>query len=97
MDYLFAYLLKTIQFLRYYLLGVSDCHDSFFAGTPPTITMESVLAFPVLLTILSFVFQPAEAYTFGVGDGLAIVFFLIIAIIGICAFLGWIARKRAGH
>ena len=59
--------------------------------------MESVLAFPVLLTILSFVFQPAHAYTFGVGDGLAIVFFLIIAVVGICALLGWISRKRAGH
>lgn len=53
--------------------------------------------FPVLLVILSFFFEPVSAgYTFGVGDGLAIVLFLVIAVIAVCALLGWISRKRAG-
>ena len=67
------------------------------ALTTPT-RMEKLLIFPVLLTILSFVFQPVNAsYRFGVGDGLALVLFIIIGIIAICALLGWIARKRAGR
>lgn len=54
--------------------------------------------FPVLLTLLSFVFQPVSAsYRFGVGDGLALVLFIVIGIIAVCALLGWIARKRAGR
>lgn len=40
--------------------------------------------------------SPAHAgYTFGVGDGLAIVLFLVIGVVAVCAFLGWIARRRA--
>ena len=53
----------------------------------------------LLFTIFSLVFQPAEAqgYNFGVGDGLAIVFFLAIGVVAVCALLGWVARKRAGQ
>ncbi len=59
--------------------------------------MESLSVLPVLLIVLSFFFEPAEAaYQFGVGDGLCIVLFLAFGVIGVCALLGWIARKRAG-
>ena len=52
---------------------------------------------PVVLAFLTFLFEPASAgYSFGVGDGLAIVLFLVIAVVAVCALLGWIARKRAG-
>ena len=57
--------------------------------------MEALLV--LLFTIFSLVFQPAEAYSFGVGDGLAIVFFLAIGVVAVCALLGWVARKRAGQ
>ena len=54
----------------------------------------SVLA--ILLALLAFYISPAAAaLKFGVGDGLAIVLFVVIAIIATCALLGWIARKRA--
>ena len=59
--------------------------------------MQLLFMFPVLLAVLSFVFQPVSAYRFGVGDGLALVLFIIIGIIAVCALLGWIARKRAGR
>lgn len=59
--------------------------------------MESLLVFPVLLVILSFFFEPVSAgYRFGVGDGLAIVLFVVVGVIAVCALLGWISRKRAG-
>lgn len=51
----------------------------------------------LLFAIFSLMFQPAAAYSFGVGDGLAIVFFLAIGVVAVCALLGWVARKRAGH
>lgn len=57
--------------------------------------MESLLV--LLVAIFSLVFQPVQAYQFGVGDGLAIVFFLAIGVVATCALLGWIARKRAGN
>lgn len=47
-----------------------------------------------LLTLFT---SPVEALKFGVGDGLAIVLFVIIAIIAICALLGWISRRRSGN
>ena len=60
--------------------------------------MESLSILPVLLVVLSFIFEPVSAsYQFGVGDGLALVLFVIVGIIAICALLGWIARKRAGN
>lgn len=51
---------------------------------------------PVFLAFLTFLFEPASAYSFGVGDGLAIVLFIVIGVVAVCALLGWIARKRAG-
>ena len=60
--------------------------------------MEKLLI--LIFAVLSLFFQPAAAatkYTFGVGDGLAIVIFVIVGVIGVCALLGWIARKRAGR
>lgn len=59
--------------------------------------MEKIVILPLLLTLFSVFFQPVSAYTFGVGDGLAIVLFLVIGVIAICALLGWISRKRAGR
>ena len=59
--------------------------------------MEKLLI--LIFAVLSLFFEPAAAasYTFGVGDGLAIVIFVIVGVIGVCALLGWIARKRAGR
>lgn len=53
--------------------------------------------FPVFASLLVFLMQPsnAAAYQFGVGDGLAIVLFLVIGVVGVCALLGWVARRRA--
>uniref|UniRef100_A0A1X7VAC0 Uncharacterized protein n=1 Tax=Amphimedon queenslandica TaxID=400682 RepID=A0A1X7VAC0_AMPQE len=59
--------------------------------------MEKLLVLPLLLTLFSVFFQPVSAYRFGVGDGLAIVLFVVIGVIAICALLGWISRKRAGR
>ena len=51
----------------------------------------------VVVALLAFFTSPAEAaLKFGVGDGLAIVLFVVIAIIATCALLGWISRKRGG-
>ena len=50
----------------------------------------------VLVALLTLFTSPAEAaLKFGVGDGLAIVLFLVIAIVATCALLGWISRKRS--
>ena len=45
----------------------------------------------ILLIIVMSVVSPVEAL--GVGDGLAIVLAILIAIVAICALLGFIARK----
>ena len=51
----------------------------------------------VVVPLLVFFASPVEAaYQFGVGDGLAIVLFLVIAVIAVCALLGWVSRKRSG-
>ena len=52
--------------------------------------MEKMLL--LVLAIAAFVVQPVEA-GFGVGDGLALVLFLAIGVVAICALLGFIARK----
>lgn len=60
--------------------------------------MEKLLVLPLLVTLFSVFFQPVSAgYSFGVGDGLAIVLFVVVAVIAVCALLGWISRKRAGR
>ena len=51
--------------------------------------MEGMLL--LVLAIVAFVVQPVEA--FGVGDGLAVVLFLAIGVVALCALLGFIARK----
>ena len=57
---------------------------------------SAVLA--VVVALLAFFASPAEAaYKFGVGDGLAIVLVLVIAIIAVCALLGLVSRKRSGN
>lgn len=51
----------------------------------------------VIVALLALFTSPAEAaYKFGVGDGLAIVLFVVIAVIAVCALLGWVSRKRSG-
>ena len=49
----------------------------------------------LVLAVLAALSSPVNAYTFGVGDGLAIVLFVVIGIVATCAMLGWIARRRA--
>ena len=50
----------------------------------------------VAVVLLVFFTPPAAALKFGVGDGLAIVFFIVLAVIATCALLGWFSRKRGG-
>ena len=59
--------------------------------------MEVVQVLPLILVVLAVLTSPANAaYYFGVGDGLALAFFIVIGIVGVCALLGWISRKRSG-
>jgi len=57
--------------------------------------MERLYVVPLLIAILAMLTPPVSALQFGVGDGLAIVLFVILGIIGVCALLGYIARRRA--
>lgn len=58
--------------------------------------MESLQLLPLLMTFLAMLASPVSAgYRFGVGDGLALVLFLIIGVVAVCALLGWVARRRA--
>ena len=58
--------------------------------------MQSLQIFlPLFLAILATLTPPAAAYRFGVGDGLALVLFIAIGVVAVCAFLGWISRRRA--
>ena len=52
----------------------------------------------VVTVLLAAFFSPAAASNlkFGVGDGLAIFLFVIVAVIATCALLGWVSRKRSG-
>ena len=60
--------------------------------------MELLQVVPLLLAIFAFLTPPASAgLKFGVGDGLALVLFIIIGIVVICALLGWVSRKRAAN
>jgi len=49
----------------------------------------------LVLTVLVALTSPVHAYQFGVGDGLAIVLFVAIGVVAVCALLGWISRRRA--
>ena len=58
--------------------------------------MKSLCVFSLILAVFAMLTPPASAaYQFGVGDGLAIVLFVVIGIVCVCALLGWIARRRA--
>lgn len=57
--------------------------------------MKTVQLLPLILAVLATLLSPVSAYQFGVGDGLAIVLFLVLGVVGVCALLGWIARRRA--
>lgn len=58
--------------------------------------MKALQLVLLILGVLAALSSPANAaYTFGVGDGLAIVLFIAIGVVGTCALLGWIARRRA--
>ncbi len=51
---------------------------------------------PLFLAVLAVLTPPASAaYKFGVGDGLALVLFIVLGIVGACALLGWVSRRRA--
>ncbi|XP_068442954.1 small integral membrane protein 30 [Clinocottus analis] len=45
----------------------------------------------VCLVFLSLV-QPAEAYD--AGDALALLMGTVVAVVGVCVFLGWYSRRR---
>lgn len=47
-----------------------------------------------LLTLLSFV-PSVEAYD--AGDALALLLAAVLSAVGLCAFLGWCARRRNGQ
>lgn len=59
--------------------------------------MYSVGLLAVAVALLTFFTAPVQALKFGVGDGLAIVLFVVIAVIATCALLGWISRRRSGN
>lgn len=58
--------------------------------------MNALQLAALILAVLATLASPVSAgYQFGVGDGLAIVLFLVIGVVGVCALLGWVARRRA--
>ena len=58
--------------------------------------MNALQLLPLILAVLATLASPVSAaYQFGVGDGLALVLFIVIGVVGVCALLGWIARRRA--
>lgn len=57
--------------------------------------MKSLQLVALILAVLALASPVSAGYAFGVGDGLAIVLFLVIGVVGVCALLGWIARRRA--
>lgn len=48
-----------------------------------------------LLTLLSCFVAPAEAYD--AGDVVALLLATVVSTVGLCAFLGWYARRRNGQ
>ena len=57
--------------------------------------MKSMQLLSLILALLATLASPVSAYRFGVGDGLAIVLFVVIGVVAVCALLGWVARRRA--
>ena len=57
--------------------------------------MELLYVSPLFVAIFALLTPPVSALQFGVGDGLAIALFVILAIVVLCAVLGYIARRQA--
>lgn len=57
--------------------------------------MKALQLVLLVLAVLATLSSPVSAYKFGVGDGLAIVLFIAIGVVAVCALLGWVARRRA--
>ena len=56
--------------------------------------MELLHIVPLILGFLALLTPPVSAYKFGVGDGLALVVFIVIGVVAVCALLGFVSRKR---
>lgn len=56
--------------------------------------METVQLGCLIAFILGLMAPSASAYDFGAGDGIFIVLVVIVGILALFAFLGFIARKR---
>ncbi len=63
--------------------------------TQLTMAVSTLLPFFAALAVLLAQPPSVAAYAFGVGDGLAIVLFIALGVVGVCALLGFIARRRA--
>ena len=64
-------------------------------GTSRWSAMKLLYVAPLFVAILAMLTPPVSALQFGVGDGLAIALFVILAIVALCAVLGYIARRQA--
>ncbi|XP_074481606.1 small integral membrane protein 30 [Sebastes fasciatus] len=60
----------------------------------PKIELTNAALATVWLLFLSLI-PPVEAYD--AGDALALLLCTILAVVGVCAFLGWYARRRNGQ
>lgn len=59
------------------------------------VNMKAIQLVALIVALLALASPVSAGYSFGVGDGLAIVLFLAIGVVGVCALLGWVARRRA--
>ena len=57
--------------------------------------MNALELVALIVGVLALASPASAGYSFGVGDGLAIVLFLAIGVVAVCALLGWVARRRA--
>ena len=87
--------------VQYHWCLTSICFDAFpaafllpIANSAAPSSAKGQLSV-LVLAVLAALSSPVNAYKFGVGDGLAIVLFVVIGIVATCAMLGWIARRRA--
>ena len=64
-------------------------------GTSRWSAMKLLYVSPLFVAILAMLTQPVSALQFGVGDGLAIALFVVLAVVALCAVLGYIARRQA--
>ena len=59
--------------------------------------MKAISALSLVLVVLAFLTPEVAAYQFGVGDGLALVLFVVLGVVAVCALLGFVARRRANN